>query len=342
MRWRLLLQKLGWSVFTIAFVIVLNFFLFRVLPGDPARAGVRDPRLTREAQEAIRVRFGLDRPLVNCFESLNPLRLGPCAINPFETQFFIYIGNLARGELGISYHTNRPVADLLQERLANTVILVGLGQIPAILLGIAGGMLAAWKSRTAIDYTALLLALMAWSLPTFWLGIVLLFWGSRTLGLPVGGMVTPGQSFGSLWAQWADLGRHLALPLLVQTIIYVGEYVLIMRSTMLDVLSEDFILTAKAKGLSTFQILKDHALQNAALPMVTIIALNLGFTVAGAIQIESVFSWPGLGLATFEAVIRRDYPMLQGVFLLLAVSVVLANLLADLCYTALDPRVQAT
>jgi len=341
-RWRLLLQKLGWSVFTIAFVIVLNFFLFRVLPGDPARAGVRDPRLTREAQEAIRVRFGLDRPLVNCFESLNPLRLGPCAINPFETQFFIYIGNLARGELGISYHTNRPVADLLQERLANTVILVGLGQIPAILLGIAGGMLAAWKSRTAIDYTALLLALMAWSLPTFWLGIVLLFWGSRTLGLPVGGMVTPGQSFGSLWAQWADLGRHLALPLLVQTIIYVGEYVLIMRSTMLDVLSEDFILTAKAKGLSTFQILKDHALQNAALPMVTIIALNLGFTVAGAIQIESVFSWPGLGLATFEAVIRRDYPMLQGVFLLLAVSVVLANLLADLCYTALDPRVQAT
>lgn len=342
MRWRLLLQKLGWSVFTIAFVIVLNFFLFRVLPGDPARAGVRDPRLTREAQEAIRVRFGLDRPLVNCFESLNPLRLGPCAINPFETQFFIYIGNLARGELGISYHTNRPVADLLQERLANTVILVGLGQIPAILLGIAGGMLAAWKSRTAIDYTALLLALMAWSLPTFWLGIVLLFWGSRTLGLPVGGMVTPGQSFGSLWAQWADLGRHLALPLLVQTIIYVGEYVLIMRSTMLDVLSEDFILTAKAKGLSTFQILKDHALQNAALPMVTIIALNLGFTVAGAIQIESVFSWPGLGLATFEAVIRRDYPMLQGVFLLLAVSVVLANLLADLCYPALDPRVQAT
>jgi peptide/nickel transport system permease protein len=341
-RWRLLLQKLGWSVFTIAFVIVLNFFLFRVLPGDPARAGVRDPRLTREAQEAIRVRFGLDRPLVNCFESLNPLRLGPCAVNPFETQFFIYIGNLARGELGISYHTNRPVADLLQERLANTVILVGLGQIPAILLGIAGGMLAAWKSRTAIDYSALLLALMAWSLPTFWLGIVLLFWGSRTLGLPVGGMVTPGQTYAGLWEQWADLGRHLALPLLVQTIIYVGEYVLIMRSTMLDVLSEDFILTAKAKGLSTFQILKDHALQNAALPMVTIIALNLGFTVAGAIQIESVFSWPGLGLATFEAVIRRDYPMLQGVFLLLAVSVVLANLLADLCYTALDPRVQAT
>jgi peptide/nickel transport system permease protein len=202
-------------------------------------------------------------------------------------------------------------------------------------------MFAAWKSRTAIDYTALLLALMAWSLPTFWLGIVLLFWGSRTLGLPVGGMSTPGLSFASAWEQWADLGRHLAMPLLVQTIIYVGEYVLIMRSTMLDVLSEDYILTAKAKGLNAFEILKDHALQNAALPMVTIIALNLGFTVAGAIQIESVFSWPGLGLATFEAVIRRDYPMLQGTFLLLAVSVVLANLLADLTYSALDPRVKA-
>jgi peptide/nickel transport system permease protein len=341
-RWRLILNKLGWAVFTVTFVVVLNFFLFRVLPGDPARAGVRDPRLTREAQEAIRVRFGLDKPILNCFQSLNPLRPGPCAVNPLDTQFFIYIGNLLRGELGISYHTNRPVADLLRESLTNTVILVGLGQIPAIVLGIAGGMFAAWKSRTAIDYTALLLALMAWSLPTFWLGILLLFWGSRNLGLPVGGMVTPGQSFTSLWQEWADIGRHLLLPLIVQTIIYVGEYVLIMRSTMLDVLSEDYILTAKAKGLSTFQILKDHALQNATLPMVTIIALNLGFTVAGAIQIESVFSWPGLGLATFEAVVRRDYPLLQGAFLLLAISVVLANLLADLCYTALDPRVQAT
>jgi peptide/nickel transport system permease protein len=132
----------------------------------------------------------------------------------------------------------------------------------------------------------------------------------------------------------------MLLPTATYTIVFLGEYMLIMRSTLLDVLSEDYILTAKAKGLSTFQILKDHALRNAMLPMVTIIALNLGFTVAGAIQIESVFSWPGLGGAIFESVGRRDYPMLQGAFLLLAVSVVFANLIADLLYSCLDPRVQ--
>jgi peptide/nickel transport system permease protein len=132
----------------------------------------------------------------------------------------------------------------------------------------------------------------------------------------------------------------MILPTLTYTIVYMGEYLLIMRSSLMDVLSEDYILTAKAKGLSTFQILKDHALKNAMLPIVTIVAINLGFTVAGAIQIESVFSWPGLGGAVYEALERRDYPLLQGVFLLIAVSVVIANLIADLMYSYLDPRVQ--
>jgi peptide/nickel transport system permease protein len=247
-----------------------------------------------------------------------------------------------RGELGISYHTNRPVAHMLVERLWNTILLVGAGQILSIFIGITLGMIAAWKARTAIDYTALVGSLMAWSLPTFWLGIILLFIGSRQLGLPIAGKVTPGGNFANMWEEWLDIGRHLILPTLTFTIVFVGEYMLIMRSTVLDVLSEDYILTAKAKGLSTFQILKDHALRNSMLPMVTIIALNLGFTVAGAIQIETVFSWPGLGQSIFEAVGRRDYPMLQGAFLLIAVSVILANLIADLLYSYLDPRVRAS
>jgi peptide/nickel transport system permease protein len=339
--YRYLASKIGWAIFTVIFVIVLNFFLFRVLPGDPARAGFHDPRMTVEAQEAIRVRFGLDKPVINCFETLNPLRLGSCRVNPLQTQFFIYIGNLLRGELGISYHSNRPVADVLIERLWNTVLLIGVGQILSIFIGTALGAIAAWKARTSIDYTALVGSLMAWSLPTFWLGIILLFVGSRQLGLPIGGKLTPGGSFVGIWNEWLDIGRHLILPTLTFTIVFVGEYMLIMRSTMLDVLSEDYILTAKAKGLSTFQILKDHALRNSMLPMVTIIALNLGFTVAGAIQIETVFSWPGLGQTIFEAVGRRDYPMLQGAFLLIAMSVVVANLIADLLYSYLDPRVRA-
>ena len=333
------LRKLGWSGLTILFVIVLNFFLFRVLPGDPARSGLRDPRLTRQAIEAIQVRFGLDKPVINCFESINPLKFGNCAINPLETQFVIYVGNLLQGELGASYHSNRPVTTVLAERLWNTVLLIGAAQVLAIVLGMALGVLAAWKSRTAIDYAALVFSLMAWSLPTFWLGIILLFWGSQWAGLPLGGMVTAGARAAG-WDWVKDVGWHLILPTLTYTIVFLGEYMLIMRSTLLDVLSEDYILTAKAKGLSNFQILKDHALGNAMLPIVTIVALNLGFTVAGAIQIETVFSWPGLGGAIFEAVNRRDYPMLQGAFLLIAISVIFANLAADLLYSWLDPRVK--
>jgi peptide/nickel transport system permease protein len=337
-RTRAMIRKIAWSLFTILFVIILNFFLFRVLPGDPARAGIRDPRLKKEAVEMLRVRFGLDKPVINCFESLNPVKLGDCNVNPLDTQFFIYVRNLLQGELGISYHTNRPVADVLTERLWNTVLLIGAGQILAILFGVIFGILAAWRARTALDYGAVMTSLIAWSLPTFWLGIILLFWGS-THGFPLAGKATPGASTLPLLQQWGDIARHMFLPTLTYTIIYMGEYTLIMRSSLVDVLSEDYILTAKAKGLSAFQILKDHALKNAMLPLVTVIAINLGFTVAGAIQIEAVFSWPGLGSAIFEAVGRRDFPMLQGAFLLIAVAVIIANLLADLTYTWLDPRV---
>ncbi|MDA0243071.1 MAG: ABC transporter permease [Chloroflexi bacterium] len=334
------LRKIGWAVLTIFIVIVLNFFLFRVLPGDPARAGIRDPRLTREAVEAIRVNFGLDKPVINCFQSLNPLEVGDCWVNPLETQFFIYMGNLLQGELGVSYHTKRPVADMLKEQLWNTLLLIGVGQILAIVVGMALGIVAAWKVRTPIDYAALLTSLTFWSLPTFWLGIILLFWGSNQWGLPTSGMGTAGATFATTREAWWDVGRHMLLPTLTYTIVFLGEYMLVMRSSLLDVLSEDYILTAKAKGLSNFRILKDHALQNGMLPMVTIIALNLGFTVGGAIQIETVFSWPGLGGAIFTAVGRKDYPMLQGAFLLIAVSVILANLLAELLYSYLDPRVE--
>jgi len=338
-RWRTLLGKIGWAFFTILFVLILNFFLFRVLPGDPARAGIRDPRLKKEAVEAIRVRFGLDKPVINCFESLNPIKFGSCTVNPLDTQFFIYVNNLLHGEMGISYHSNRPVADILMERLWNTILLIGAGQILAIIIGVIFGMFAAWKARTNIDYGALIISLVAWSLPTFWLGIILLFWGSNS-GLPIGGMQTPGMSSQPFFARAGDVLRHMFLPTLTYTIVYMGEYMLIMRSSLLDVLSEDYILTAKAKGLSAFQVLKDHALKNAMLPLVTVIAINLGFTMAGAVQIESVFSWPGLGGAVYEAVNRRDFPVLQGAFLLIAVAVILANLIADLMYSYLDPRVQ--
>ena len=336
---RFVLNKIGWSFLTVVFVVVLNFFLFRILPGDPARM-VRDPRLTQQAIEAIRVRFGLDRPVINCVEQVSPLKLGSCFINPLDTQFFRYVTNLLQGDLGTSFHSQRPVADVLAENLINTLLLIGPGTILSIILGVLLGLIAAWKSRTAVDYVALLGSLMAWALPTFWFGIILLFWGSSQLGLPIGGKVTVGGNFSSVWEEWLDIGRHLLLPTLTYTIIFAGQYTLFMRSAVLEIFSEDYVMTAKAKGLNAFQILRDHALPNAMLPTVTIVALNLGFTVAGAIEIEAVFSWPGLGLAVVEAVDRQDFPMLQGAFLLLAISVVLANLAADLLYSYLDPRIK--
>lgn len=324
-----ILRRVGQAALTIVVAVVLNFFLFRVLPGDPAKAGIRDPRLTVAAQEALRVRFGLDKPLL-----INT------AGNPFDSQFFRYLGNLIQGDLGISYNFNRPVTELLAERLGNTVLLVGVGQLLAIVVGILLGLAAAWRRGTGLDVSILLVGLFTWALPTFFLGIILLIIGSTYLGLPVSGIRTPGASYGSWVEEWIDVARHLALPTLTLTIILIGEFMLIMRSSLLDVLSEDYILTARAKGLRAGAILRAHAMRNALLPVITLIALTLGFTVGGSILIESVFSWPGLGQAVFQAVDRRDYPVLQGVFLLLTISVVLANMAADLLYGALDPRVR--
>jgi peptide/nickel transport system permease protein len=326
-----LIKKTAWSMLTIVFVLVLNFFLFRILPGDPTTSIAKDPRLTATARQALQERFGLDRPLILNLEGGNP----------FDSQFFRYLGALAHGDLGISFNFNRPVSELLLERLGNTVILVMGGQILAIFLGVTVGLLAAWKNKTSFDLAAITFSLTAWSLPTFWLGIILLIIGSTYLGLPTAGRETVGMQNPTLWAHVLDVGKHLFLPTLTFTIVALGEYMLIMRSSVLEILSEDYILTARAKGLSHIQVLRHHALQNAMLPIVTLIALNLGFTVSGAIQVEAVFSWPGLGSMIFEAVRRQDYPVLQGAFLMVAVSVIIANLIADLAYGYLDPRVKA-
>jgi peptide/nickel transport system permease protein len=338
-RFRAPLKRLLGALATVGFVLLLNFFLFRVLPGDPARAGLADPRLSEEAVTLLRARFGLDRPVTNGIESLHPLRFGSFWVNPLETQLVRYFANLATGELGFSYHSNRPVTELLGERLLNTVVLLTFGQLLAIGLGVLAGAVAAARADTPLDRAALFSGLTAWSLPSFWLAMVLLFFGSQWLGLPLGGRSTPGLE-GGLVARGLDLFRHLVLPTATLAVVYFGEYLLVARSALLDVLGEDYVLVARAKGLTPAQVLRRHALPGAALPIVTLVALNLGLLVAGAVQVEMVFSWPGLGLAMYEAVIRRDYPVLQGVFLLLALSVVLANLLAELLYPRLDPRVR--
>ncbi len=318
-----LLRKLGFSLVTVLIVLVINFVLFRILPGDPVRAVIgRNVRIPPEIQQSLRVQFGLDKPV-------------------FPDQFIDTLKQWSTGNLGISWSFRKPVQDILLAKLANTVLLIGLGQVFSIILGVVLGLLAGWKRKTAIDVGALTFSLIAWATPTFWLGIILLAAGSTWLGLPTGGIVSPSNVAKPLYTVIPDVARHLVMPTLTLTILYLGEYMLIMRSSILEVLSEDYILTAKAKGLSQWQVLMRHGLKNAMLPIVTIIALNLGFTVSGAIYIETVFSYDGLGKLFQDALTKQDYPLLQGAFLLLAVSVIIANMLADILYTYLDPRVKA-
>jgi len=329
-RARFLTRRIGWGLVTILVVITFNFVLFRVLPGDPAKQGAKDPRLNPETQAALTERFGLDKPLF--------FNLG--SGEPFDSQYFIYIGALLHGDLGTSYSSpDRTVGEMIGEALVNTLWLIIPSQFTSILLGILLGVVAAWRRGKATDLGALSFSLFTWSLPTFFLAIILLFVGARFLDLPIGGKQTIGADYANVFEAAADLISHLFLPTLTLTLVLLGEYMLIMRSSILDVFSEDYILTAKAKGLSTYRIIRDHALRNAMLPMVTLIAINLAFTVSGAIQVEEVFSWPGLGRLTIEAVSKRDYPVLQGAFLLLAVAVVVANVIADIVYGWVDPRI---
>jgi peptide/nickel transport system permease protein len=330
-----LIRRVFFALATLVVVIGFNFFLFRILPGDPIKSIARSPRLTREAREKLRVDFGLDKPIF-----FNTERLGEGdVLGAFDTQFTAYVRALLHGNLGISYRSRRPVAEVLAERVWRTVVLVAGAETLALLFGVVLGLVSAWRRGTRLEMTILLWALISWGLPNFFLGIILLLLARGHL--PVGGMATPGLKPEHGLAYWADVGKHLILPTLTMAIVYTSSYILIMRSSVVEVLSEDYILTAKAKGLNTFQTLRDHALKNAMLPMVTMVALNLAYTVGGAIQVETVFSWPGIGRLMYDSVQLRDYPILQGTFLLLALSVIVANLLADLLYSVLDPRVKA-
>jgi peptide/nickel transport system permease protein len=329
-----ILRKIGFALLTLGAVLVFNFVLFRILPGDPVKLIIHSPRMTREAQDRIRANFGLDKPM---WFNVERLKEGDI-LGAFDSQFTAYVRNLLRGDLGISFATRKDVSDLLRERVWRTVVLVLGGDVIAIVLGMTLGLIAAWRRGSKLDAGILLGALFSWALPTFFLGIILLILARGKL--PVGGMATPGLKPEDGLAYWLDVGRHLILPTITMAIVFTGEYILIMRSGVMEVLTQDYILTAKAKGLSTYRTLRDHALKNAMLPMVTMIALTFGYTVGGAIQVETVFSWPGIGRLMYEAVQKRDYPVLQGSFLLLAVSVIIANLLAEILYTVLDPRVK--
>jgi peptide/nickel transport system permease protein len=256
-------------------------------------------------------------------------------------QYWIYLQGLAHGDLGLSFVSRQPVWDELRDPILNTLPMVGLGYLFSIVLGVLVGVVAAWRRGTFADWGGLLSALVFYSLPTQWLGLMLLIVFSGTL--PTSGISDPFLEFTdpSTWTVFVDRLEHMILPSLTLGLVLYGEYALIVRSSMLETLGEDYILTARAKGLANWAIVWRHAFRNALLPIVTLIALTLGYVVAGAILVEAVFSYPGIGLVTYEAIFARDYPVLQGAFLILTLSVVVANYIADLLYFRLDPRISA-
>ena len=314
-------RKLLQAIITIAFIVLLNFLLFRLMPGSPDRVLARN--LPLDVRQVLLERWGLDRPV-------------------FPDQFVAYVGATLQGDLGESFKFQGvSVVDVLAGRIWPTLLLFGLGEILAIIIGLALGAYSGWKRGGPVDYVGNGISLVLYSMPYFVIGMILLMVFSGGLGwFPTSGMLEMGATYGSFVDQLLDFLSHLALPLTTVAIGLIGQYSILMRASIIESLGEDYITTARAKGLTEGYILRRHALPNAMLPAVTLVAINMGYVIAGAITVELVFGWPGLGTLTVEALNSRDYPVLQGVFLLLSISVVLANFAADLVYGLLDPRVR--
>lgn len=316
------LKRIGFALVTVFIAITLNFFLFRVLPGS-AVSGLRCQNCTVQFKRSIIKEYGLDKPKLE--------------------QYFIYLKQLAHGNLGTSVSNNLPVWDDIKQPLLNTLPMVIAGTIISILLGVISGVVSAWRRGTLADKGSLWTSLAFYAMPTQWIGLLVIFYIATAVGLPRAGITSP--TLGVLgppgfWATVKDHTAHLILPAFTLGIGLYGQYALVMRSAMLETLGEDYILTARAKGLSNWEIIRTHSMRNAMLPLVTLIALSVGSIVGGAIVVEDVFSYPGIGLATVDAINANDYPVLEGIFLVLTVTVIACNLAADLLYLKLDPRVR--
>jgi peptide/nickel transport system permease protein len=311
------------ALITIFMIVILNFLLFRMMPGSPERVLLRNPHVTQEIIDAARARWGLDRPLI-------------------PDQLISYISSTLQGDLGYSFKfRGRAVADVIGERMGPTLILIGLAEVLAIIIGLLLGAWTGWRRGGAADRLGNGLSLIFYSMPYFVIGFPMIIIFSAMLGwFPSSGMLSVGASYAGPLEQLFDFARHLALPLATITLGLVGGYSILMRSSIIETRTEDYILTARAKGLTEGRILRSHALPNALLPTVTLVAINLGYVVGGAITAEIVFNWPGLGTLTYDALGALDFPVLQAIFLFLGVAVVLANFIADIVYGFLDPRVR--
>ena len=320
---RTLMSRLLQGLALVLAVVVLNFVLVHAAPGDPVEtiAGASGG-MSPELMAQLRTQYGLDKPLL--------------------VQLAVYLSKVAQGDLGFSYYFNLPVIDMIAERVPATLLLVVSAVLLAFVFGTTLGVLSARKPNGVLSQFITVLSLVGFAAPIFWVGIMLvILFASVWPILPVAGMRAI-DSGGGGWADVLDVAQHLVLPTFTLSLVYLAQYSRLARSSMLDVLGSDFIRTARAKGLAERVVLYKHALRNALLPVVTVLGLQFGNVLAGAILVETVFNWPGLGRLAFESVLRRDYPTILGVLLFSSIVVVVMNQFTDLCYSLIDPRIKSS
>lgn len=312
-----ILKRVIRGLITLLIAVSVTFLILRLMPGDPTTI-MLDPRMNEAARARLLKEFGLDKSLF--------------------VQYFLYLKQMLKGDLGYSFIHRTPVTHVILSRLPWTLLLMGLTQLFTMFIGVPLGVFAGYKKGSIIDHLINAFTIFGISIFIPWLGITLLyFFGYQIPIFPIGGAYTPGVEGFTLFK---DVVMHLVLPVLTLTLIYLANYVLYMRASMVDVLSEDYIRTARSKGVKEKQVVWKHAVRNALIPTVTMAGLLLGRMVSGAVLTETIFSFPGVGRMIYEAVGQQDFPVLQGAFLILAVSVITMNILTDLVYAYLDPRVK--
>lgn len=297
-------------------ISVVAFAILKLTPGGPLAAYEANPSVTAEDMQRLEHALGLDQPV--------------------PVQYASWLGHFLTGDWGYSFATSQPVLTMIGARLPNTLWLMSTVYVVTLLIALPIGVMTAVKQYSWFDHIATGLTFAAFSMPTFWLGLLLIITFGLTFRLlPLGGMLAPGAPF-----TFADLARHLVLPVLTISLVQVGVYVRFLRASMLETTSQDYMRTARSKGLRERQVISRHALKNAAIPFVTVAALDLPELFGGALVTEQIFGWPGMGRLFFDSALRYDYPVLMGILAIGATFVVLANLLADVLYGYLDPRIR--
>ena len=313
--------RIAWSVGLILAVIVMCFSLVHLAPGDAALviagdSGAGDPELI----EQIREDLGLD--------------------DPYLIQLSRYVGDVASGDLGTSYRFNEPVTSLIGDRIWPTILLVTTALLFAIVIGVLVGVFTARRPESPVSHGVTVFSLVGYSMPVFWTGYLLIIaFASNVRWFPVAGMRDV-RFEGNRFEEWLDIAHHLVLPALTLGLIYLAQYSRLSRASMLEVLQSDYVRTARAKGLAERKVVYKHALRNAVIPVITIAGLQFGALLSGALLVETVFNWPGLGRLAADSVFQRDAPVLLGVLICSAVLVVVINILTDVVYRMIDPRIR--